>query len=136
MLKPCPEKKQAFLSFGRDVRLRKRKEFIFVQRSNIRVSSRFLLLLARPQKVSDIGRIGLAVSKKVGAAHERNLIKRRLRHIARTHRHIFLNKLLVIVAHPPAASLSFEQLRHELLESAQLLQKRMEIQGKNVARFN
>jgi ribonuclease P protein component len=60
-------------------------------------------------------KVGFVVSKGVGSAVERNLVKRRLRHVVRD----FLTKLppsseLVVRAQPVAASMTSRELRAEL----------------------
>jgi ribonuclease P protein component len=60
-------------------------------------------------------RLGLVVSKKVGAANRRNLVKRRLREWFRHRRSLFRAPLdLVVIARPGAAGLSAEEVTLEL----------------------
>jgi ribonuclease P protein component len=58
----------------------------------------------------DAGRIGLTVPKKVGKAHVRNLIKRRLRHLLRTDKARWRDRDLVIIVREKAADASFADL--------------------------
>jgi len=60
-------------------------------------------------------RLGLVVSRKVGKAHDRNRVKRRIREFFRTRR-ISLSALLevVVVAKPGAASLDHRGTNQEL----------------------
>lgn len=61
-------------------RLTKRKEFGYIYKKGKSVYSKHLMLVYVPTKLKNI-RVGFSVSKKVGKAHTRNLIKRRLRAI-------------------------------------------------------
>jgi ribonuclease P protein component len=64
-------------------RLSRARDFDAVYRHGRSVSTRFLVLYAFPRSVEDSAdldpRLGLAVSKRLGGAVERNRIKRRLR---------------------------------------------------------
>jgi len=62
-------------------RLSRSRDFDAVYRQGRSVSTRYLVLYAfpRPDEVEEESRLGLAVSRKVGGAVERNRVKRRLR---------------------------------------------------------
>lgn len=63
-------------------RLSRSRDFDAVYRHGRSVSSRYLVLYAFPRErdaADDEARLGLAVSRKVGGAVERNRVKRRLR---------------------------------------------------------
>lgn len=62
-------------------RLSRSRDFDAVYRHGRSVSTRFLVLYAFPRQADDDGtpRLGLAVSRKVGPAVERNRVKRQLR---------------------------------------------------------
>jgi ribonuclease P protein component len=102
-------------------RIRKRRDFLRVQRFGIRVSAKFFTLVGRIAPQNSEGRLGLTVSKAIGKAHVRNLIKRRLRHILRENCFFFIHFDLVVVAQPSIISISFEELRAELLRALTLL---------------
>jgi ribonuclease P protein component len=60
-------------------------------------------------------KVGFVVSKAVGPAVTRNLVKRRLRHLARERvASLPADGMLVVRANPPAALASYEELAHEL----------------------
>ncbi len=60
-------------------------------------------------------RVGLVVSKAVGNAVIRNLVKRRLRHLVREHIASLPGRsMLVVRAQPPAAATSYAELGAEL----------------------
>jgi ribonuclease P protein component len=62
-------------------RLSRSRDFDAVYRRGRSVSTRYLVLYAflRPDEAEEESRLGLAVSRKVGGAVERNRVKRRLR---------------------------------------------------------
>jgi ribonuclease P protein component len=62
-------------------RLSRSRDFDAVYRKGRSVSTRYLVLYAfvRPDGGEEVSRLGLAVSRKVGGAVERNRVKRRLR---------------------------------------------------------
>jgi ribonuclease P protein component len=68
---------------GRRGRLSRSRDFDAVYRHGRSVATRYLVLYTFPRDVQDGGdhepRLGLAVSRKVGGATERNRVKRRLR---------------------------------------------------------
>lgn len=65
-------------AFPKRLRLRKRREFLAVQRSGRRVVTEHFIVYARPN-AERIKRLGITVSTKVGHACFRNKIKRLLR---------------------------------------------------------
>lgn len=58
-------------------RLTKRKEFGYIYKHGKNSYSKYLKLVYVPTKLNQV-RVGFSISKKVGKAHTRNLIKRRL----------------------------------------------------------
>jgi ribonuclease P protein component len=68
---------------GRRGRLSRSRDFDAVYRHGRSVSTRYLVLYAFPRDGEEAGdgdpRLGLAVSRKVGGAADRNRVKRRLR---------------------------------------------------------
>jgi len=63
-------------------RLRKRKEFAYLYNNGSAKHTANLTLVYLPTKHRTL-KIGFSVAKKIGKAHTRNLIKRRLRAIVR-----------------------------------------------------
>lgn len=63
-------------------RLKKRKEFAYLYNNGKAKHSANLTLVYLPTKHRSL-KIGFSISKKIGKAHTRNLIKRRLRSIMR-----------------------------------------------------
>lgn len=109
----------------RSRRIRKRRDFLRVQRSGIRIRGSFLTLIAKRTPPQTVGRVGLTVAKAVGKAHVRNLVKRRLRHILRENLRLIATCDVVVIASDTAASASFEDLRRDLLHAFDLLQQKL-----------
>lgn len=65
-------------------RLKKRKSFNYIYKAGKCISTPSLNIIFVPNKLPKT-KIGFSVSKKVGKAHTRNLIKRRLRASVRSH---------------------------------------------------
>jgi ribonuclease P protein component len=104
------------LGFPKEFRLRRRKDFVWVQ-SGSKISGDFLLGLYRPQVDVCPLRIGFTVSSKVGNAVVRNRIRRTLREAFRKNRTDLPKGLdVVIVARPNAAKASGSQLTQSLVK--------------------
>lgn len=109
------------MTLSKDKRLRKRRDYLRVQRFGNRYFGRFIVAVAQRCKDGDAGRVGFTVPKKVGAAHVRNKVKRRLRHITRVNQDLFFERTLVIVARDSAASASFAELHRDLVDACRKL---------------
>lgn len=90
---------------SKQMRLRRRAEFIAVQSSGTKQHGRHVLAIAqrRPPGASSCGRLGVTVTKKVGNAVVRNRIKRLLREWMRQHGWVPAGWDLVLVAKDSAA---------------------------------
>ena len=89
-------------------RLCRSRQFSYVYRRGTRASCKDLTLIyvRSAQK-----RIGFSVSKKVGSAVVRNLVKRRLRECIRPLLPSLKSGLYVVIAHPSAAGRTYSQLK-------------------------
>ncbi|MGH3493982.1 MAG: ribonuclease P protein component [Sciscionella sp.] len=108
----------------REHRLRRRSDFRQVARRGRRVAAPHLVVHALdvPVGVADHNgqggagptRVGFVVSKAVGAAVQRNLVRRRLRHAVAARLTGLPGVALVVRAKPAAATASFATLAGEL----------------------
>ena len=96
-----------------DHRLRKNNQFNYIYKKGERFHSENFTLFVVKSKYKDY-KIGISVSKKLGKANKRNLLKRRIKEIVRTSLTIpsFCN--LVLLAKDNAVNLSFEELKIDL----------------------
>ena len=95
----------------RRYRLQKNRTFQYVYRRGKSVTCRDLVMLhARGKGLQ----VGFSVSKKVGNAVTRNLVKRRLRECFRPYLGDVKSGLYVVVARPSAAAASFSSLQKDV----------------------
>ena len=109
------------LGFSKKVRLRKRRDYLFVQRSRHRVVTAHFIVYGRGQRERS-ARLGITVSRKVGKAHDRNMIKRRVREAFRINQ----DKMpvgwdIVLVARQGRGVGTFDEVQSELLRAAREL---------------
>ena len=101
-------------SWSMDHRLRKNSEFNYIYKKGEKFFTENFVLFAVKSKYQNY-RIGFSISKKLGKANKRNLLKRRMREICRLYVNIpsFCN--YVILAKENAKHLSFIEIKNELL---------------------
>jgi len=112
---------EASTTFAREKRIRKRRDFLRVQRFGVRSFGRFVVVVAQRSADGLTGKVGITVPKKVGAAHTRNKIKRRIRHIFRLKQDLFLGKSLVVIARESASLITFSDLESDIVAACQKL---------------
>jgi ribonuclease P protein component len=78
----CRQRPEMVACFPPSVRLRARHEFEAVKETGLRVSTRYMTLLGRPNG-RDRDRLGIIASRRLGGAVVRNRAKRRLREVFR-----------------------------------------------------
>lgn len=101
-------------------RLTKRKEFNYVYKNGKKFFNNYLNLVIITTKLPN-PRFGFVVSKKVGKAHIRNKVKRRISEIIRLNvANIDTKYNYIFVAKPTIVDLNYKQLETEVLS---LLQK-------------
>ena len=116
----------------RRYRLKKNRAFQYVYRRGHSVACRNLVMLLAPGREL---KVGFSVSKKVGNAVTRNLVKRRLRECFRPLLGDVKTGLYVIVARPSAAKAAFEDLRKDvryLLKKQDAFMKKDQGEGNRV----
>jgi ribonuclease P protein component len=116
-------------SFPKEMRLRKRREFVAVQtgEGRTKLQARRFLVISRARTSGDSGpgRIGITVSKKVGNAVTRNRIRRWVREFVRRNRSwLPLGRDVVVIAKHDAGALSHQdQVSAELSSVGKRLQR-------------
>lgn len=96
-------------------RLTKRKMFGYIYKNGVSKSGDNIILLYTPAKAKSY-KVGFSVSKKIGKAHTRNLIKRRLREAFRKLMPLVNTKFnYVIVAKPSICDKTFDEIYLEML---------------------
>lgn len=96
-------------------RLRKRKEFAYLYSNGTAKHTANLTIVYLPTKHRAL-KVGFSVTKKIGKAHIRNLIKRRLREIVRAIiPSLPDNYNMVIIAKSGIENLTFDELKSQTL---------------------
>ena len=100
----------------KEMRLRRRADFVAVQTEGRKLHGRHVLAIARNRSDPKlVGRLGITVTKKVGNAVVRNRIKRRIREWMRLNGWVPVGWDLVIVAKESAArQLHLGDFAHDL----------------------
>lgn len=104
--------------------MRERADFLRVKTTGQAKAGRFVVLSTLADPGLQGLRTGFITTRRCGKAHERNLLRRRLRAVVQRHAPEFadLKRFLVTVARPGAAAASFEQLEADWLKQAKRLQ--------------
>ena len=102
-------------SFPYREKLHSQNDFSRVFKKGIKLENRAVKILAYKKDGDTIRRLGLVTSRKVAAAAERNRLKRRLREIFRTNKHLFEHGLdIIFISKPYAASLDYNSLKRNV----------------------
>lgn len=96
-----------------DHRLKKTSQFNYIYRKGERKGSKHFVLYTVKSKYSNF-KIGYSISKKVGKANQRNLLKRRMKEIVRVNRLAQNGHNYILGARIGAAQLSFEEIEKQL----------------------
>jgi ribonuclease P protein component len=105
---------QAPERFQKHSRLIRSEEFVVTKARGKRRAGALMTIWLRPNALEH-ARLGLAVSRKVGKSHDRNLLKRRTRELFRRNALPFAVGMdYVVVFKPGAAELTFAALKDEL----------------------
>ena len=90
-----------------------RKHFAYIYKKGNRTSSKYFTLFVVKSKFYNY-HIGYSVSKKIGKAVQRNLLKRRLREICRQADFVKPNYNYVLLAREGAGELPFAELQKQV----------------------
>ena len=109
---------------ARENRLTSATDFKAALKTGRKASTEHLVIYLKRVEIPISARFGFLVSKLIGNAVKRNLVKRRLRELSRPYLAEFISSLVVIRALPGSAELSFEQLGAEVNQAMQKLRGR------------
>lgn len=111
---------------SRPYRLTDRRDFATVYNRRRMAHTEHLTLYWMQDKRGHRRRFGFVTSKKVGKAHDRNLVRRRLRHICFDALESFLPGDYIVVARPGSPVLSAVQLEQQLFTAREKLYARIQ----------
>ena len=95
--------------FPRSARIRRRTEFLSLQREGKRRHTAHLVVIRRPG-LHEVSRLGVTVSTRVGNAVVRNRLKRLVREVFRHSRADLVPPMdIVVIAKPGADTLTYAQ---------------------------
>jgi ribonuclease P protein component len=95
-------------------RLRKRHEYLAMQREGRRVAGAHFVVITRAKHIPP-SRLGVTTSRKVGGAPARNRIRRLVREVFRQNRtRLTPPRDVLIIARPGAAAIGYADVDHEL----------------------
>jgi ribonuclease P protein component len=113
------------LEFTKQQRLLRRPEFTKTMDAGTKVVTAHLVLIGR-RNDEPLSKIGFIVSKKVGGAVTRNLVKRRLREMFRTQLHKPQGMDIVVIARAQAAEAEFGEVARSFYWALDKLQSRLQ----------
>lgn len=96
-----------------DHRLKKNNQFNYIYKKGERKSSKNFTLFVVKSKYENY-KIGYSISKRVGKANQRNLLKRRMREIVRTAKLAQNGHNYILQARMGASELSFSEIEKQL----------------------
>ena len=107
-------------SFPKALRLRRRRQFLSIQRDGTRRHTAHLVFI-RARGETEWPRLGVTVSARVGNSVQRNRIKRLLREVFRQRRAELAPCDLVVIAKTGAGELTYGQAAREFSEALGLV---------------
>lgn len=101
----------------------RRADFQRVKSTGRSKAGRFVILSTLPDPALETLRVGFITTRRCGKAHERNLLRRRLRALVQTHAPGFDDprRYLVTIARRGAAEAAFAELEADWLRQARRL---------------
>ena len=107
-------------SFQKALRLRRRRQFLAIQRDGVRRHTSHLVFI-RKRGETEWPRLGVTVSARVGNSVQRNRIKRLLREVFRHRRADLAPCDLVVIAKTGAGELTYGQAAREFSDALGLV---------------
>lgn len=100
--------------------MRQRADFVRVRKQGQARAGRYLLVSTLADPSLDGLRVGIITTRKVGKAHDRNFLRRRVRAIIQRHGERISDprRYLVTVLRPGATAADFEALERDWLKQA------------------
>jgi len=100
--------------------LKKNHQFQTVYKSGISHANKYLIMYIM-ENSTNVNRVGISVSKKVGNSVVRHRVTRLIRESYRLHENIFNSGLdIVIIARPGAAAVGYKEVESALLHLGKL----------------
>lgn len=103
--------------FSRTRRIRSRSDFQHIYEHGRLYKDEFVRIFYVRKTLTEPGRLGLSISRKLGKAHVRNRIKRIIRETFRLHPELTGGLDIIVQPRPTVASLTNAQLRQRFLEA-------------------
>ena len=101
-------------------KLRKNHQFQFVYKNGRSYANKYFVMIIK-ENGTEVNRIGISVSKKVGNSVVRHHVTRLIRESYRLHESVFNSGLdIVVVARKSAAGASYQEVESALLHLAKL----------------
>lgn len=95
-------------------RMKYRWEFSQVKKEGTAFAGKLIVFSAVRHSERKHPRIGYIITRRIGSAVVRNTIRRRLREVYRTHRHVMNHGLsIVLIARPAVVRASYKELSKE-----------------------
>lgn len=106
--------------YPKTARLRRRREFLSLQRDGRRRHTAHLVFIQQPSRTGAT-RFGVTASTRVGSAVARNRVKRLLREVFRNHRAALEPPIdLIVIAKPGADILTYAQAAIEFARALEI----------------
>ena len=109
-------KEEPLHSFPKGERLLCRNEFLEINREGCRIAGRHFIVIRLPRS-TNLARIGVTASRKVGGSVVRNHIKRLVRECYRLNKAWFHSADYSVIARKTAAHLNFEGVCNDLRQT-------------------
>jgi ribonuclease P protein component len=107
-------------SYPKAARIRRRRDFLTLQREGQRRHTAHLVVVRRPGTAA-VSRLGVTVSSRIGNAVVRNRVKRLVREVFRQSRAALVPPIdLVVIAKPGADTLTYAQAAIEFRRAIDL----------------